>query len=213
MEPLTTAQKELYDYLVEYIGSNQYSPSIRQMMKAMNLKSPAPIQSRLERLRNKGYIDWHEGKARTIRIIHRESSGLPLLGAIAAGGLVEPFIDVEEKLDLSSLFRRPDCFALRVVGDSMIEDLIAEGDLAIMRSVASGEDLKEGEIVAARVEGLGTTLKRFYREENKIILKASNPKYPPIQARANQVQVQGILVGVWRGYQPSYVKKIKDGNV
>ena len=213
MEPLTTAQKELYDYLVEYIGSNQYSPSIRQMMKAMNLKSPAPIQSRLERLRNKGYIDWHEGKARTIRIIHRESSGLPLLGAIAAGGLVEPFIDVEEKLDLSSLFRRPDCFALRVVGDSMIEDLIAEGDLAIMRSVASGEDLKEGEIVAARVEGLGTTLKRFYREENKIILKASNPKYPPIQARANQVQVQGILVGVWRGYQPSYVKKIKNGNV
>ncbi len=213
MEPLTTAQKELYDYLVEYIGSNQYSPSIRQMMKAMNLKSPAPIQSRLERLRNKGYIDWHEGKARTIRIIHRESSGLPLLGAIAAGGLVEPFIDVEEKLDLSSLFRRPDCFALRVVGDSMIEDLIAEGDLAIMRSVASGEDLKEGEIVAARVEGLGTTLKRFYREENKIILKASNPEYPPIQARANQVQVQGILVGVWRGYQPSYVKKIKDGNV
>ncbi len=203
MEPLTVAQKELYDYLVEYINSKQHSPSIRQMMKAMNLKSPAPIQSRLERLRNKGYIDWTEGKARTIRILHREPGGVPVLGAIAAGGLVEPFTDVQEQLDLSSLFRKLDCYALRVVGDSMIEDLIAEGDLAIVRQVSQGEHLKDGEIVAARVEGLGTTLKRFYRHEDRVTLKASNPMYSPIEVKANQVEVQGILVGVWRGYQPT----------
>ena len=204
MEPLTTAQKELYDYLVDYINENQYSPSIRQMMTAMKLRSPAPIQSRLERLRNKGYIDWHEGKARTIRILHREKSGVPILGAIAAGGLVEPFIEEKEKLDLSSLFQRSNCFALRVVGDSMIEDLIAEGDIAIMRSLAKGEELKEGEIVAARVEGVGTTLKRFYRREDLVTLKASNPKYSPIEVKADRVEIQGILLGVWRGYQPAY---------
>ena len=204
MEPLTTAQKELYDYLVDYINENQYSPSIRQMMMAMKLRSPAPIQSRLERLRNKGYIDWNEGKARTIRILHREKSGVPILGAIAAGGLVEPFIEETEKLDLSNLFRQPNCFALRVIGDSMIEDLIAEGDVAIMRSLAKGEELKNGEIVAARVEGVGTTLKRMYRNEDRVTLKASNPKYSPIEVKADRVQVQGILLGVWRGYQPAY---------
>ncbi|MFM2315341.1 MAG: hypothetical protein RLZZ04_4619, partial [Cyanobacteriota bacterium] len=61
MESLTPAQKELYDWLVEYIKTTQHAPSIRQMMKAMNLRSPAPVQSRLERLRNKGYIDWIDG--------------------------------------------------------------------------------------------------------------------------------------------------------
>ena len=90
MESLTKAQKELYDWLVEYIETNQYAPSIRQMMKAMNLRSPAPIQSRLERLRSKGYISWAEGKARTIRILHRSPMGVRVHGAIAAGGLVEP---------------------------------------------------------------------------------------------------------------------------
>ncbi|MDJ0530854.1 MAG: repressor LexA, partial [Microcystis sp. M53600_WE12] len=69
LESLTQAQQELYDWLIEYIRTTQHAPSIRQMMRAMNLRSPAPIQSRLERLRAKGYIDWTEGKARTLRIL------------------------------------------------------------------------------------------------------------------------------------------------
>ncbi|MGK7877518.1 MAG: transcriptional repressor LexA [Xenococcaceae cyanobacterium] len=210
METLTQAQQELYDWLVEYINTTQHAPSIRQMMRGMNLKSPAPIQSRLERLRAKGYIDWTEGQARTIRILQPESGGLQVLGAIAAGGLVEPFTDVQEKLDLSSLFHQVDCFALRVVGDSMIEDLIAEGDMVIMRSVSPNEELKNGEIVAARVAGHGTTLKRFYRDEDQVTLKASNPKYPPIEVMANHVEVQGILVGVWRGYHSTMKSRAKD---
>ncbi|NES72647.1 MAG: repressor LexA [Okeania sp. SIO2D1] len=200
METLTKAQQELYDWLVEYIRTSQHAPSIRQMMRAMNLKSPAPIQSRLERLRSKGYIDWTEGKARTIRIIHPEAAGVPVLGAITAGGLVEPFTDVRENLDLSGIVQQPNCFALRVVGDSMIEDHITEGDVAIVRSVPSAEDVKDGDIVAARVEGYGTTLKRFYRQEDKVSLQPANPKYTPIDVEADSVEVQGILVGVWRGY-------------
>ena len=198
MESLTPAQKELYDWLIEYIRSTQHAPSIRQMMKAMNLRSPAPVQSRLERLRSKGYIDWIDGKARTIRILHQPEKGLSIEGEIAAGGLVEPFNDEKNKLDLSDLFSQSDCYVLRVVGDSMIEDLINEGDYAIMRSLSSTAEVKNGDIVAARVSGHGTTLKRFYQEQEQVTLKPSNQNYESIKVNANNVEVQGILVGVWR---------------
>jgi hypothetical protein len=79
LEALTTAQKELYDWLVEYINKNQHSPSIRQMMRAMELKSPAPVQSRLDHLKKKGYIAWEEGQARTIRLLHTSRRVYPLL--------------------------------------------------------------------------------------------------------------------------------------
>ena len=198
MENLTPVQKELYDWLVEYIKVNKHSPSIREMMKAMNLRSPAPIQSRLERMRAKGYIDWSEGQARTIRIIDRQPQGLLLLGTITAGGLVEPFTDSNERFDLVSLFNQPDCFALKVLGDSMIEDFITEGDLVIMRSVANSQEAKNGDIVAARVEGYGTTLKRLYFTEDKVTLKASNSNYSPIEVHPHQVEIQGILLAVCR---------------
>jgi repressor LexA len=198
MESLTPAQQELYDWLVEYIRNTQHAPSIRQMMVAMNLRSPAPVQSRLERLRNKGYIDWIDGKARTMRIVHQPEKGLSVLGTIAAGGLVEPFTDEKTRLDLSNLFTQSDCYVLRVTGDSMIEDSIIEGDFVVMRSVDETGDAKNGDIVAARVSGYGTTLKRFYREGNKVTLKPANAKYEPINVDANAVEIQGILLGMWR---------------
>ena len=206
MEPLTDAQQQLYNWLVEYISQYQHAPSIRQMMRAMELKSPAPVQSRLEHLRAKGYIDWTEGKARTIRIVRSGAGGVPVLGAIAAGGLVEPFTDTVEQLDLSSLFRQPDYYALRVIGDSMIEDQIAEGDMVIMRPVPEPDRVKNGTIVAARVEGHGTTLKRYHRQGEQITLKPANAKYDPIKVKATQVEVQGVLVGVWRGYEFAAMK-------
>ncbi|WP_310483775.1 transcriptional repressor LexA [Chamaesiphon sp. VAR_48_metabat_403] len=198
---LTKAQQELYDWLVDYIREHQHAPSIRQMMQAMNLKSPAPIQSRLEHLRSKGFIEWAEGKARTIKILKYAASGVPIYGTIAAGGLVEPFTDVTEKLDLSPIFHQSDYFALQVMGDSMIGDSIVEGDMAIMQPVKDSNDVKNGTIVAARVEGQGTTLKRYHRQGEQITLQPANPKYKPIEAEAHLVQLQGVLIGVWRGYQ------------
>ncbi len=200
MERLTEPQKELYEWLVEYIRLNQHSPSIRQMMQGMNLKSPAPIQSRLEHLRNKGYIGWNEGRARTIRILHPAKQGVPILGTIAAGGLIEPFTDAVEHLDLANLSLPPESYALRVAGDSMIEDLIADGDVVFLRPVAEPSQLKNGTIVAARVEGYGTTLKRFYRQDDLVTLKPANRNYLPISAPAMEVEVQGSLVGIWRNY-------------
>ncbi|MEB3226127.1 MAG: transcriptional repressor LexA [Synechococcus sp.] len=203
MKPkLTTAQKELYDWLVQYIQINQHAPSIRQMMVAMNLRSPAPIQSRLERLRKKKYIDWIDGKARTLKILHpQQPEGLPILGTITAGGLVEPFTDDQsETLTLNTLFNPSNCYALKVSGDSMIEALITEGDYAVMQKVLDPDAVKDGTIVAARVSGDGTTLKHFYRDGSMVLLKPANPKYKPIKTEAFNVELQGILVGVWRGY-------------
>ncbi|MDJ0676277.1 MAG: transcriptional repressor LexA [Calothrix sp. MO_167.B42] len=201
MEKLTEAQQELYDWLRDYIRSHQHSPSIRQMMQAMQLKSPAPIQSRLEHLRNKGYIEWSEGKARTIRILQFLKPGIPILGSIAAGGLVEPFTDAVENIDFGNLSLPSQTYALRVNGDSMIEDSILDGDLVFLRPVPEPDMIKDGTIVAARVEGYGTTLKQFYREGDMVTLKPANPQYQPIEVSAVQVEVQGSLVGVWRHYQ------------
>ncbi len=201
---LTKAQQELYNWLVDYIRENQHAPSIRQMMLAMDLKSPAPIQSRLEHLRNKGFIEWAEGKARTIKILKYATSGVPIFGTIAAGGLVEPFIESTEKFDLSSMFHQSDYFALRVMGDSMIDDSIVEGDMAIVQPVKDSDLVKNGTIVAAQVEGHGTTLKRYHRDGDKITLQPANPIYKAIEFAASEVQLQGILVGVWRGYQPAF---------
>lgn len=203
MESLTEAQQELYDWLVEYIRDHKHSPSIRQMMKAMGLKSPAPVQSRLEHLRTKGYIEWTEGRARTIRLTQAASPGIPIRGAIAAGGLVETFQDIEvEHLDFSNLLVDPRYFALRVRGHSMIEAMIDDGDVVILQPTSDPKTLKNGTIVAARVEGQ-TTLKYYHRKANKVTLEPGNPdrdRYPLIELNAAQVEVQGVLVGVWRGY-------------
>ncbi|MEM9220452.1 MAG: transcriptional repressor LexA [Cyanobacteria bacterium P01_F01_bin.150] len=200
MEKLTEAQQELYDWLVEYIRENQHSPSIRQMMRAMGLKSPAPIQSRLEHLRNKKYIDWTEGRARTIRLLQSVHNGVPIRGEIAAGGLIEPCTDAEERLPISGVELRPQDYALRVTGDSMIGAMIHDGDIVIMRPVPDPESIKNGTIVAARVEGEGNTLKYFHRDKGDITLKAANPDYKDINRTAEQVTVQGKLIGMWRDY-------------
>jgi repressor LexA len=197
---LTKAQQELYDWLVGYIRDQQHAPSIRQMMMAMGLKSPAPIQSRLEHLRNKGFIQWAEGQARTIQILKSSTSGIPVLGAIAAGGLVDPYLDEVERLDIPGFFQGADHFALRVIGDSMIEDMITEGDMVIMQPVHNVQYVKNGTIVAARVDGQGTTLKHYHIQGNQVTLKPANVRYQPIEAHAEQVELQGTLVGVWRGY-------------
>lgn len=196
MEPLTSAQQELYDWLVVYIRENRHSPSIRQMMREMKLKSPAPVQSRLDHLRRKGYIDWEEGKARTIRIL-QDTQGVPIYGAIAAGSMVETFPDTVEHFDPASLVFKGDDFALRVRGDSMIEALIDDGDIVIMRKVADPGRLRNGTIVAARVES-NTTLKYYHLEKDKVILRPANPRFEPMEYPAAEVNIDGRLVAVWR---------------
>ncbi len=195
---LTDAQNELYRWIKDYMREFQHSPSIRQMMQAMNLKSPAPIQSRLKHLQEKGYISWQEGKARTLQIIDEIIDGIPIMGSVAAGGLVETFSDVSENLDLSNVLGRKDVFALTVNGDSMIDAFIADGDMVLMEKIKDTYSLKNGTIVSAMVPGLGTTLKYFYKRNEKIILEAANPNYEPIELNLDEVVFQGKLLAVWR---------------
>ncbi|RCL52349.1 MAG: repressor LexA [Synechococcus sp. MED-G71] len=200
LEALTTAQQELYDWLAEFIAEHRHSPSIRQMMEAMGLRSPAPIQSRLRHLQQKGWITWKEGQARTLQLLGdaAEAVGIPVLGAVAAGGLIETFDDVEEHLDLQPLLERRGLFALTVNGDSMQDAHIADGDIVLMEPVRDAARLREGTIVSALVAGSGTTLKHFHLDGHDVRLEPANPNYEPITLPAEEVTVQGKLVAVWR---------------
>ncbi len=201
MEPLTNSQQELYNWLVDYVRANQHSPSTREMMQAMNLRSPASVLERLEHLRDKGYIEWSEGKSRTIRI-RDDMRGVPILGVIVKGFVQESHVDCVERLDLSNFFQSGN-FALKVTGDSMIDARIQDGDVIIMRPVISPKCIQDGTIVAARVES-GTTLKSFYREGNNIQLRPANLAYPTMEFPAELVDIFGCLIGVWRGIDPDF---------
>ncbi len=195
---LTDAQSELYGWIKDYMKKFQHSPSIRQMMEAMGLKSPAPIQSRLRHLQEKGYISWQEGKARTMQIIDEIIEGVPILGSVAAGGLIETYSDVNENLDISNTLKKKNIFALIVNGDSMIDACIAHGDMVLMEPVTDNLNLKNGTIVSAMVPGLGTTLKYFYKKGNQFTLEAANENYEPIYLNSGEFTIQGKLLAVWR---------------
>ena len=195
---LTDAQNELYGWIRDYMKKFQHSPSIRQMMQAMGLKSPAPIQSRLKHLQEKGYISWQEGKARTMQIVDEIVEGVPIMGSVAAGGLVETFSDVHENLDISDVLKKKNVFALTVNGDSMIDACIADGDMVLMEPITDSHSLRDGSIVSAMVPGLGTTLKYFTKRRGKIFLEAANPAYEPIELNLDEVVFQGKLLAVWR---------------
>ena len=198
-DSLTQAQNDLYEWIKDYLKDFQHSPSIRQMMEAMGLKSPAPIQSRLKHLQEKGYISWQEGKARTLQIVDEILDGVvPVIGSVAAGGLIETFSDVQEELDISAILRIKDIFALTVNGDSMIDACIADGDMVLMEPIKSSYQLKNGTIVSALVPGMGTTLKYFFKRQDKIFLEAANQSYEPIILNLDEVQFQGKLLAVWR---------------
>ena len=195
---LTTAQDQLLDWIKSYINDFHHSPSIRQMMVGMGLKSPAPIQSRLKHLQEKGYISWQEGRARTLKLANEITESIPVLGSVAAGGLVESYQDVREEIDFSEIIKRKGVFALTVNGDSMIDAYIADGDTVLMVPVMHQSSLRNGAIVSAMVPGLGTTLKYFFKRGGKIFLEAANTAYEPIELNLDEVVFQGKLLAVWR---------------
>ena len=197
-DELTVAQNELLEWIRDYIKNFYHSPSIRQMMIGMGLKSPAPIQSRLKHLQEKGYISWQEGKARTLQLIDEISNNIPILGSVAAGGLIESYSDVSESIDFSSIMNKKGIFALHVNGDSMRDAHIADGDMVLMEPIVEANSLRNGSIVSAMVPGMGTTLKYFFKRSGKIFLEAANPNYEPIELNSDEVSIQGKLLAVWR---------------
>ena len=133
-----------------------------------------------------------------MQIVDEIEKGVPIMGSIAAGGLIETYSDVNESLDISDILEKKDIFALTVNGDSMIDAFIADGDMVLMQPLKDINSLRNGKIVSAMVAGLGTTLKYFFKRNNKIYLEAANTNYEPIILDPNQVSIQGVLLAVWR---------------
>ena len=124
--------------------------------------------------------------------------GVPIMGSVAAGGLIETYSDVQESLDISEVLKKKNVFALTVNGDSMIDACITDGDMVLMEPIKESHSLRNGTIVSAMVPGLGTTLKYFVKRGNQIFLEAANTAYEPIVLNLEEVVFQGKLLAVWR---------------
>lgn len=193
---LTQRQKEIYEFIRDKIVNRGYGPTVREIGQQFNIRSPNGVMCHLKALEKKGLITRESHMSRAIQLSNppQPRTSLPLAGLIAAG---QPLLAVsqEERVDFSGLFNSEDLVCLRVKGDSMIEDHITEGDYVIYRR---GAEARDGDIVVARVDGDEATLKRYYREPNRIRLEPANQALKPIYS--NQVEVEGVVVGVIRQY-------------
>jgi repressor LexA len=197
MSSLSSPQQQLYDWLVTFIQKHGYAPSVRQMMQAMGLKSPAPVQSRLKYLKQKGFIDWEEGKARTLRLLPQAAS-IPLQGVVQSDGQIERSTDTCPVLDWQNLLPAPNCHALRVVGSGLANAHILDGDLLIFQQPSQPAQVNEGSWIAARVPGYGTRLKSLQCQGDVVLLSPLSNRDQPLSVPAAELGIQGVVVGLWR---------------
>ena len=199
---LTKRQKELLDYLAEYIEQNGYAPTLEEIGRNFALGSLATVHKHLQNLERKGHIRRLPNRSRALEVTPRDGTRatvqVPLLGRVAAGNPLEP-VEVPESVALpEELLGRGDTFALRVQGDSMKDDGILDGDVVVIESRSAVEN---GATVVALVRG-EATLKRFFREQRgKVRLMPANERIPPIIAPAEDVEVRGEVVALLRRYR------------
>ena len=198
---LTKRQREVYEFIREKIRGRGYGPTVREIGKAFGISSPNGVMCHLLALEKKGMItrekgEKNKGLPRAISLVHESPSAcsLTLAGTVAAGLAVETF-EQTEQVDFQELFRQESHFALKVRGDSMIEDHIADGDFVVVHKQKTA---RNGQIVVALVDGSETTLKRFFREGRRYRLEPSNRSMKPIYT--NRVDIQGVVVGVVRKF-------------
>lgn len=198
-------QRAILEFIRKYIEDHGYSPTLQEIANSQGLSSLATVHEHLQALDKKGVIKRMQGSSRGIEVApmefsHAETVDLPLMGYIAAGQPIEPFTDQNQTVPvtpflMSSGKRRS--YVLKVKGESMIEDGILDGDYVVVEE-ASANDVKNGDIVVALLENNFATLKRYYKEPNRIRLEPANSTMQPIYA--TNVQVQGRVTGVLRKY-------------
>ena len=205
---LTRRQKEVLDFIAAYQVENGYSPSYEEMARGLKLASIATVHKHISALDKKNYLQRSHNQSRSIDVAPRylqeqrrnrlqASLEVPVLGSIAAGQPVETYND-PATVSFADFVGQKDTYALRVRGNSMIEDHICEGDMILVENTVEAHD---GDIVVALVGGSETTLKRIYREPgNMIRLQPANATMSPIRVQAQDVQVQGRLLVVLRKY-------------
>ena len=201
MQPLTKRQREILDYLNEFIEQHGYAPSLEEIGRRFGLSSLATVHKHLTNLQDKGFIRRAWNRSRSVELVPTRMGGraldLPLLGYVAAGAPIEAVVSNETVTVPEDLVGSRDTYALRVRGNSMIDEQIRDGDLVV---VEDRQTAHNGEMVIALLEGAEVTLKKFYRENGHIRLQPANDAVAPIIVRADKVQVQGVVVGVMRRY-------------
>ena len=198
---LTKRQKELFDYLDDYLAAHGYAPTLEEIGSRFNLNSLATVHKHLTNLEQKGLIRRTWNHSRAIELVPRTQSRgaveLPLLGRVAAGQPIEALEAADTIAVPEEFVRRQNTFVLRVVGCSMVDDGILDGDYIVVEERPSADN---GETVVATLNG-EATVKRFYRERGgKIRLQPANDAMQPIIARDRDVAVRGVVVAVLRKY-------------
>ena len=201
MQPLTKRQREILDFLNEFIEQNGYAPSLEEVGRRFGLSSLATVHKHLTNLQEKGFIKRAWNRSRSIELVPSRvgtrAIDLPLLGNVAAGAPIEAVVSAETVSVPEDLVGKADTYALRVRGDSMIDEQIRDGDLVIVEDRKTAND---GEMVIALLEGQDVTLKKFYRENGHVRLQPANETLQPLIVDATQIQIQGVVVGVMRRY-------------
>ena len=202
---LTERQQQILDYIFTTVSNRGYPPSVREIGAAVGLSSPSTVHSHLNALVEAGYIRKDPTKPRAIEVIdpgHSDTAfrrapvrDVPLVGRIAAGSPILAEEDIDEIYPLpTELVGNDPVFMLSVSGDSMIQAGVFDGDYVVVRRQP---DARDGQMVAALVDGEEATVKRLHRMDGRVILKAENPDYPPM-VFSDGVQILGVVVAVLR---------------
>jgi repressor LexA len=199
--PLTKRQREILDYLHDFIQQHGYAPSLEEIGRRFGLSSLATVHKHLTNLQEKGFIKRAWNRSRSVEMIPTNSPGraieLPLLGYVAAGSPIEAVASSETIAVPEDLVGRRDTYVLRVRGNSMIDEQICDGDFVIVEDRKTAQN---GETVVALLGGSDVTLKKLYRENGRVRLQPANPAMQPLFIDPDQLQVQGVVVGVMRKY-------------
>jgi repressor LexA len=205
---LTKRQRQVYDFIAGFVAKNGYSPSFEEIGAGMGLSSLATVHKHVCNLEKKGLLKRDYNRSRSIDVLPPRgqlkkamamaaaATSLPLVGRIAAGRPIEA-IENPETISLGDFTRAKDVFVLQVTGESMQDEHIVDGDYVLVEKTQTA---RNGEIVVALVEGMETTLKRFFKEGDHVRLQPSNAAMQPIVVPAAGVQIQGRVVGVLRKY-------------
>src|SRR5213079_2046151 len=204
---ITKRQRQVYDFIADFVQTNQYSPSFEEIGEGLGLSSLATVHKHISNLEKKGLLSRDYNRSRSIDLLPPKgrlkqamsvNTGmvLPLLGRIAAGQPIEA-IERPETISLADFVRSKEVFVLEVRGESMQHEDILDADYVLVEKTKTAHN---GDIVVALVEETDATLKRFYREGNKIRLQPSNARMKTIVVTAVDVEIQGRVIGVLRKY-------------
>jgi repressor LexA len=199
---VTRRQKEMMDFLDDYIERNGYAPTIEETADHFGLRSLATVHKHLTNLQKKGLIkrDWNRSRALELvpTTVKVQAVELALLGRVAAGSPIEAITSSETIFVPEDMVGRQETYVLQVKGDSMIEEQIRDGDYVIVENRRSARD---GEMVIALLDGENATLKKLYREGGgRVRLQPANASLSPIYVDQDRLRIQGVVIGVLRKY-------------